>query len=1035
MSSPYFRPASTVQQEFQLVPTGSVAPQPACIVGPMFQVLDVNDSGDRALLGLGSYDPDADEEFSYPSRAAGGRVDLDSVKLRMENVWARYATFASDGTIKRGSKANRINIPSGNAFQNYTNAAGTAFLRNTLFKKRDVTIGDRVKITANSISLETRITGFVHADIASATGTPSATSNRANQSYAGAAVDTEVEDTDHLSSIDVATTQFIGDNSIPSLSDVYVLECIGAGVAGIQQVETATVAGAIGGSGAGNATVIVTSAHLTGSPLTVSVAVANSDTDAQVAGKIRTALGLVEAITDIFTVGGSSTAVSLTKILPAANDATLNISVNNGTCTGLTPALTSANTTAGAVGTATFKVTSDGGDNVAELSFENIAFGTPFDVGTRGLRVAIASAGSEAFIVGEKFTFTVTAAYTRSAPTLISDSDDYTGAFDTTYKIEVIKGGRWSQLPQVVVTTNNAIDSAAAQVIDFDTNFEVGNLGLVVKFANELTSAQNGLVLGDVYYITATAAQKGAVRTATLANPIDLSILEGDNLAVEFSIFKSTIDIPSRGYPSFSSVAVTPEADIFTVSGGITINDSTWLENDGVTLGALEVVKATMFVSYRALLSAMAGVIRSISELSAVEAVLGKVTTPNPLGISVYKALQNSAGQAVFFLPIASDDLAGYTAALAPLERDERPYFRVPTTTDEAIKDLFASHVTSQSSPNKGRECMGIVATASASTSLMYNKKGDGSNWTGYVEAKPGVSPEIFTNISVPGATFLTDGVRAGDQVRCNFGVDAFGEDTYETVTVDEVIDEENIVAVSPGFSEAIGDVDNLQRIQVVRLLTLDEQAAVLRDTSEALFNRRISNVFQDIGSDLPAYVFAAAVAGLASSVAPHQPITNYTLVGFNDEDGSQVGFTPEQLDLIASGGTLVISKSTVEGQVFIRHQLTTDRTDDRRAEMSVTRNFDSVSRFLRDGFSPFQGKFNIQEGYFQLLDVTMRRRLDLLASLKVTESAGRQLNSWDQRSLAIAQDPVAKTKVRMAVTVDFPLPGNRTELVITAAA
>lgn len=118
-------------------------------------------------------------------------------------------------------------------------------------------------------------------------------------------------------------------------------------VAGTLQVETATVVGTIGGSGAGNATVVVTAAGMTNSPKTVSVAVANNDTASQVAGKIRTALGLDADVSAFFTVGGATTAVILTAKVKAANDGTMNISTDNGTCSGLTAAPTSANTTAG----------------------------------------------------------------------------------------------------------------------------------------------------------------------------------------------------------------------------------------------------------------------------------------------------------------------------------------------------------------------------------------------------------------------------------------------------------------------------------------------------------------------------------------------------------------------------------------------------------------------------------------------------------------------------------------------------------------
>lgn len=111
------------------------------------------------------------------------------------------------------------------------------------------------------------------------------------------------------------------------------------------QIETATVVGTI--STAGNATVIVTGKNLVGSPITLSVAVALSDTATLVAGKIRTAMNANAYIPLMYTVGGTGAVITLTNIIAKEDDSTLNISVANGTCAGLTNALTSANTLAG----------------------------------------------------------------------------------------------------------------------------------------------------------------------------------------------------------------------------------------------------------------------------------------------------------------------------------------------------------------------------------------------------------------------------------------------------------------------------------------------------------------------------------------------------------------------------------------------------------------------------------------------------------------------------------------------------------------
>jgi hypothetical protein len=111
------------------------------------------------------------------------------------------------------------------------------------------------------------------------------------------------------------------------------------------QVETATAVGTI--STSGNAAVIVTAAGMTGSPITLSVAVLENDTASQVAAKIITALGLNAVIAALFTIGGTGATVTLTNKSYAADDNTLNISIDNDTCVGLTTAGTSANTTAG----------------------------------------------------------------------------------------------------------------------------------------------------------------------------------------------------------------------------------------------------------------------------------------------------------------------------------------------------------------------------------------------------------------------------------------------------------------------------------------------------------------------------------------------------------------------------------------------------------------------------------------------------------------------------------------------------------------
>lgn len=116
---------------------------------------------------------------------------------------------------------------------------------------------------------------------------------------------------------------------------------------GTAQVETATAAGTA--STPGNATLTLTSANLTGSPIAINVALTNENAAAQ-AALYRAALRANKTINSRFIISGSSASIILTDRIRAANDATLNLAIGAGS-TGITAAPTSANTTAGVAGT------------------------------------------------------------------------------------------------------------------------------------------------------------------------------------------------------------------------------------------------------------------------------------------------------------------------------------------------------------------------------------------------------------------------------------------------------------------------------------------------------------------------------------------------------------------------------------------------------------------------------------------------------------------------------------------------------------
>ena len=130
-----------------------------------------------------------------------------------------------------------------------------------------------------------------------------------------------------------------------------------AWVAGVAQVATAGAVGTV--TTAGNLSIIITADGMTGSPLTIPVAVLLADTAAMWAAKARGSLASNAAVSVMFSVSGAATEIVLTRKptlsyavptgtlnLYAANDATLNIEIA-ALSTGITSDNASDVTTAG----------------------------------------------------------------------------------------------------------------------------------------------------------------------------------------------------------------------------------------------------------------------------------------------------------------------------------------------------------------------------------------------------------------------------------------------------------------------------------------------------------------------------------------------------------------------------------------------------------------------------------------------------------------------------------------------------------------
>ena len=157
-------------------------------------------------------------------------------------------------------------------------------------------------------------------------------------------------------------------SSTTATLDVQTGVCTGSAafVAGVAQVETATVVAAAGATSSGNCIVTVTGSTLTGSPLAVTIPLTTSaNTATLVASALASGLNANTAIAAKYSVASSGADIVLTVKADAngnylANDGTLNIAIPGGL--GITAAATSTDTTAGVVSSGVQVLDGDGKD-------------------------------------------------------------------------------------------------------------------------------------------------------------------------------------------------------------------------------------------------------------------------------------------------------------------------------------------------------------------------------------------------------------------------------------------------------------------------------------------------------------------------------------------------------------------------------------------------------------------------------------------------------------------------------------------------
>lgn len=453
------------------------------------------------------------------------------------------------------------------------------------------------------------------------------------------------------------------------------------------------------------------------------------------------------------------------------------------------------------------------------------------------------------------------------------------------------------------------------------------------------------------------------------------------------------------------------------------------------------ILSADLYIQYRELINAASDTIHSLKNVSDVATALGAVSPDNPLAQAVYNAALNAGGQTIRYMAVPTDDEEGYDKVLAAATLIKEVYFLVPVTRDSKILDKVQSHVGAMSAPTTKRWRIAFVSAEIPERDPIYTPEAttDGRKFlarcTDTNDTKKTAEITFVVKngenwVYDPDTRFKKD-LREGDTLA--FGADEeWGILVPQEYMITKILSDYKIVVSDPNgeIRKATDDDADTKVSEIYHPYTNAEKAEVIRDLSSSFADRRMYNVFPSVfkgGGVLQTGEFAAAaVAGLVSSCLPQQPVTNLELVGIDDIPLTYQTFSYDELNTMASGGTFIVMQDLPNDQVYIRHQISTDYEANNlnTAELSITKNLDSISYYFDNLCSPYIGKYNITPDLLAVLHNVITGGLTSLEST-TWGLYGPQIIAEGTEILLLEQDAVLKDHVNCNLKLNLPYPFN----------
>lgn len=635
-----------------------------------------------------------------------------------------------------------------------------------------------------------------------------------------------------------------------------------------------------------------------------------------------------------------------------------------------------------------------GQDDVASTV---VVAATPFALGTRGATCTLTGTPT-AIVAGDSWEITVTQAFTARVPTA---AGTYTGGTDTTYIATITAGGLVSAgTVRFSSTTAEGGDGVSDQAVAAaGGTYAIGALGPTLAF----TSTTYQYNKGDIFTVAVTAEADDAYKTLVLSKSLPLCVQ--DNTTIELTLgIRDTVELDVVNW--------TATAETITIAAGA--EQTAWYS--GVE-AAYPILEASLYMDYRERLYATSQSVGSVTSITDVAALLGPSVPENPLSLGVYQACVGSAGTAVFYIGVQTDDVTGYSAALDLCTEILEPYSFIPYDNSVAVRDLVEAFVDARSAADVAQFGIAWFGVDEPRTAAYYTELADGD---------PIKATVTGDTLYAADALFGVEEVRAGDSVRIAYRPDGHGNTIYDTYLVDEVITDGTLRLTTSLTTPIIVAV----KMEVWRTATQAELAARIQAWATHHHSRRVRCVWSEAVSalgydDLPKFALAAVLAGMRSALAPHQPMTNVNLEGIGLT--YSVNFGTTLLNQMAGNGVWLVVKD-ISGNIYTRHQVTTDNTDINRREDTITTNLDHICRDFKDGMKDLYGRGNVSDPMLEIIRSRVHSIANSITSRPFSDIIGPQLQELKITKLYI--DPAARDHVWLEVEPTLPYPMNNLSVV-----